>query len=84
MGRVTGSAGALHNDQVTRASASLRGGRRRTRARPTFPLSAAPPAATDTEESRVHLPAFLRTHPVPGDGPVASSELRLPVRTGDR
>jgi hypothetical protein len=84
VGVVTGSAGALHNDPVTRPSRGVRGGRRRTPARPTFPLSAAPPAATDTEESRVHLPAFLRTHPVPGDCPVASSQLRLPVRAGLR
>ena len=79
---VTGSVRALHNDPVTQRSAALSGVRRRTRARPTFRLSAALPAATDTEESRVHQPASQRTRPTTSHGPAAPSELPALVRTG--
>jgi len=72
----------VRNDWVTQPSGVLSGARRRTRARPTFRLSAALPAATDTEESRVHQPASPRTSPATNDGYVAPSELRPPVRTG--
>ena len=83
-GTVTGSPGALHNDWVTQRSAPLDGGRRCTPGRPTFRLSAALPAATDTEESRVHQPAFLSTHPVGGGRPEAPSPLRSSVCAGVR
>lgn len=74
--------GALRNDWVTQVSAALSGPRRRTRAGPTFRLSAALPAATDTEESRVHQLASPRTRPAPADGAVTPSALPAPLCTG--
>ena len=78
---VIGSAEGLRNDWVTQPSGALHGRRQHTCGGPTFRLSAALPAATDTEESRVHLPAPLRTRPAPHGRHPASSGHRLPLGT---